>query len=102
MLSTGNAVTAWREKYYHFVLKNVAVRKRLCACTDNSSAVTVKRSIDTIFNFSQNFVKYFQNAVKIITLRFGTSSYFTHVDVCFGLLITALLCKFRIDINQLI
>jgi hypothetical protein len=32
----------------------------------------------------------------------GTSSYFTHVDVCFGLLITALLCKFRIDINQLI
>lgn len=33
---------------------------------------------------------------------FGTSSYFTHVDVCFGLLITALLCKFRIDINQLI
>jgi hypothetical protein len=24
------------------------------------------------------------------------------VDVCFGLLITALLCKFRIDINQLI
>jgi hypothetical protein len=33
---------------------------------------------------------------------FGTSSYFTHVDVCFGLLITALLCKFSIDINQLI
>ena len=28
---------------------------------------------------------------------FGTSSYFTHVDVCFGLLITALLYKFRID-----
>jgi hypothetical protein len=25
---------------------------------------------------------------------FGTSSYFTHVDVCFGLLITALLCKY--------
>jgi hypothetical protein len=23
------------------------------------------------------------------------------LDVCFGLLITALLCKFRIDINQL-
>ena len=34
-----------RNAYYHFVLKNVAVRKRLCACTDNSSAVTVKRSI---------------------------------------------------------
>ena len=33
---------------------------------------------------------------------FGTSSYFPHVDVCFGLLITALLCKFRIDINQLV
>jgi hypothetical protein len=26
---------------------------------------------------------------------FGTSSYFTHMDVCFDLLITALLCKFR-------
>ena len=31
---------------------------------------------------------------------FGTSSYFTHVDVCFGFLITALLCKLRVDINH--
>ena len=35
-----------RNAYYHFVLKNVDVRKRLCACTDNSSAVTVKRSME--------------------------------------------------------
>ena len=27
-------------------------------------------------------------------------SYFTHVDVCFGFLITALLCKLRVDINH--
>ena len=31
-----------------FVLKDVAVRKHLCACTDNSYAVTVKRSIKEI------------------------------------------------------
>ena len=29
-----------------------------------------------------------------------TFSYFTHVDVCFGFLITALLCKLRVDINH--
>ena len=34
-----------RNAYYPYVLKNVAVRERLCACTDNNSAVTVKRSI---------------------------------------------------------
>jgi len=33
-----------RNAYYHVVLKNVAVRKRLCACTDSSSAVIAKRS----------------------------------------------------------
>ena len=31
---------------------------------------------------------------------FETFSYFTHVDVCFGFLITALLCKLRVDINH--
>ena len=44
------------------MLKNVAVRKRLCACTDNSSAVTVKRSILKVHIFRLLFV-CFQTSV---------------------------------------